>query len=237
MTSQPSTESSSATGPSSATEPHETQYYKKDFWQVENPKYLKPHYRLEKAARTANRVAGDKTCDLLDLGCGPATLARLLRPNINYYGIDIAIQEPAPNLLEADLLEAPIRFGDRSFDIVLAQGLFEYLGEYQSQKFHEISEIIRREGTFIVSYVNFDHRDREIYWPYSNIQPAASFRASLSRYFLIHKCFPTSYNWNHSEPNRKLLRTANMHMNLNIPVLTSRLAVEHFYICSVRQGV
>ncbi len=218
-----------------ATGTQDARYYKKDFWRIENPKYLRPHFRLEKAARIANKTAGSRTCDLLDLGCGPATLAQLLRPNINYYGIDIAIQDPAPNLIEADLLESPIVFGDRSFDIVVAQGLFEYLGDYQSQKFAEISKLLKSSGTFIVSYVNFDHRDREIYWPYSNVQPAASFRDSLSQHFVIHKCFPTSYNWRHSEPNRKMLRTANMYVNVNIPVLTSKLAVEHFYICSLRQ--
>jgi SAM-dependent methyltransferase len=228
MTTHPNTEQPPTTGA------HEARYYKKDFWQVENPKYLKPHYRLEKAARIANKVAGPKNCDLLDLGCGPATLQRLLRPSINYYGIDIAIQEPAPNLIEADLLEAPIRFADRRFDIVLAQGLFEYLGDYQSQKFREISEILKADGTFIVSYVNFDHRDKYIYWPYSNVQPAQSFRDSLSQYFQVQKSFPTSYNWHHSEPNRKLLRAANMYMNVNVPILKSKMAVEHFYICSLR---
>jgi len=204
MTTHPTTEQSSPSGS------HEAHYYKKDFWKVENPKYLKPHYRLEKAARIANKAAGTKSCDLLDLGCGPATLARLLRPSINY-------------------------FGDRHFDIVLAQGLFEYLGEYQSQKFREISEILNSDGTFIVSYVNFDHRDRQIYWPYSNVQSSGAFRESLSQYFLIRKSFPTSYNWNHGEPNRKWLRAANMHINVNIPVLNPKMAVEHFYVCSLRQ--
>ena len=45
----------------------------------------------------------------------------LLRPNIQYHGIDIAIHDPAPNLIEADFLEVPIQFGDKHFDIILAQ--------------------------------------------------------------------------------------------------------------------
>src|SRR5215469_11855313 len=87
-------------------------YYKKDFWSKENLKFSQPHYRLEKAARIITRIAGGKDCALLDVGCGPATLMRALPSNIQYYGIDMAIQDPAPNLMEADLLKAPIRFGE-----------------------------------------------------------------------------------------------------------------------------
>ena len=86
--------------------------YKKDFWRDENRRYTRPHYRLEKAARLVNKIAGDKPASLLDVGCGPATLRSYIRPTIDYHGIDIAIHNPAPYLLEADLIEAPIRFGD-----------------------------------------------------------------------------------------------------------------------------
>ena len=48
--------------------------------------------------------------------------------NVHYYGIDIAIQDPAPNLREADILKEPVGFGGRTFDIAVAQGLFEYMG-------------------------------------------------------------------------------------------------------------
>ena len=54
---------------------------------------------------------------------------------------------------------------------MVAQGVFEYMGEFQRQKFAEIAEVLDRNGTFIVSYVNFGHRDREVYWPYNNMQP------------------------------------------------------------------
>ena len=75
-------------------------------------------------------MAQGKTYDLLDVGCGPATLMHLLDQNISYHGIDIAIHEPAPNLIEADFLENPISFHGRKFDIVLAQGIFEYVGTF-----------------------------------------------------------------------------------------------------------
>ena len=87
-------------------------YRKKDFWSKENLNYSRPHYRLEKSARIINRMAGTRECTLLDIGCGPATLMHLLNPSIQYYGIDIAIHDPAPNLIEADLLEMPIRFDE-----------------------------------------------------------------------------------------------------------------------------
>ena len=51
-----------------------------------------------------------------DIGCGPATLKQLLRPNINYYGIDITIlQEPASNLIKLISLRL-LKFGDKRFD-------------------------------------------------------------------------------------------------------------------------
>lgn len=210
------------------------QYHKKDFWRKENLNYSRPHYRLEKSARIINRLAQGKECTILDVGCGPATLMHLLNPNIHYYGIDIAIHEPAPNLIEADFLETPIRFGDKRFDIILAQGVFEYMGEFQSQKFAEIAHLLNENGTFVASYVNFDHRNKEIYWPYSNVQSFDDFRESLARYFQINRFFPTSHNWNHNEPHRKLVRAINMHMNMNIPFISPVLAVEYFFISSSR---
>lgn len=209
--------------------------HKKEFWSKENLKYNRPHYRLEKSARIVNRIAHTEACTLLDVGCGPAALMPLLRSNIEYYGIDIAIHDPAPNLLETDFLKTAINFDNRHFDIVLAQGVFEYVGGFQAQKFAEIAQLLNDGGTFIVSYVNFDHRNSEIYWPYSNIQSFDDFRRSLARHFNINRCFPTSYNWNHREPGRKLVRAVNMHTNIRIPI-GHRLAVEYFFICSSRSS-
>jgi SAM-dependent methyltransferase len=209
--------------------------YKKDFWSKENLNYSRPHYRMEKASRVIKRLAGGKNCTLLDVGCGPATLMSLLPANIQYYGIDIAIKEPAPNLIEADFLEAPIKFGDRRFDIIIAQGVFEYVGGFQSQKFAEIAELLEENGVFLVSYVNFDHRETDIYWPYSNVQPFNDFRRSLAEHFEIRRFFPTSHNWGHWEPSRKFIRAANMHINLYVPFISPVLAVEYFLICSPRK--
>lgn len=208
--------------------------YKKDFWSQENLKYSKPHHRLEKSARIINRLAQGRECTLLDVGCGPATLMSLLRPNIQYHGIDIAIHVNAPNLVEADFLDAPIKFGGKTFDMVVAQGVFEYVGDFQARKFAEISQLLNDNGTFIVSYVNFGHRDKNIYWPYSNVQALDDFRQSLARYFAIQRFFPTSHNWHHLEPSRRLVRKANMYLNISIPFASRVLAVEYFFICSKR---
>jgi SAM-dependent methyltransferase len=207
-------------------------YYDRDFWSQENLRYTKPHFRLEKAARIVNKLAKGRQCDMLDVGCGPATLARFLTPNISYYGLDISIGQPAPNLLEADLVKNPIRFGDRRFDIIVAQGFFEYVGTVQEQKFAEIADLLTDNGKFLASYVNFGHRDREIYWPYSNIQPLGEFRAGLARHFAVERSFPTAHNWKHSEPNRQFMRVSQMPVMVSFPVISRLLAVEYFFICS-----
>ena len=211
-------------------------YHKKDFWSKENLNFSEPHYRHEKAAQIVSRLAGGRECTLLDVGCGPAALMRLLPPNVRYYGIDIAVQNPAPNLIEADLLEMPIRFGDKRFDFITALGFFEYAGEFQSQKFAEIALLLNEDGMLIVSYWNFGHRKPSIYWAFSNVQPVADFRRSLASHFTIDRCYPASHNWKHCWPGRKLNRTINRHVNMNIPLISPVLAVEYFFVCSRRDS-
>jgi SAM-dependent methyltransferase len=206
------------------------------FWRQENLRFVEPHFRLIKAVRIIRKLAQGRESTLLDVGCGPATLGRLLPSNIDYYGIDIAIQDPAPNLREVDLREAPIKFGTKRFDIVLAQGIFEYVGGTQSRKFAEIAEILKEDGKFIVSYWNFGHRNPDMYHAFSNVQPFDDFRKALSQYFKIDKFFPASHNWRHTGPNRRITRAVNMPMKINIPLVSPILAVEYFFICSpIRQ--
>jgi SAM-dependent methyltransferase len=209
--------------------------YKRDFWSQENLNYSRPHFRMEKIARLINQLARGRECKLLDVGCGPATLMSLLRPNIEYFGIDIAIHDPQPNLIEVDFLEDPISFNGRRFDIIVAQGVFEYVGRLQSQKFAEIAELLTEDGIFVVSYVNFDHRQKQVFKPYSNVQPFSKFRTSLAEHFRVLRFFPTSYNWGHWEPGRKLLKAANINIRFKIPLIDHRLAVEYILICSARK--
>jgi SAM-dependent methyltransferase len=208
--------------------------HKRDFWIKENQKHAVPHYRLRKTAGILNAVAGGRDCDLLDIGCGPATLMQLLQPNIHYYGIDIAIHDPAPNLMETDILEHPIEFGDRRFDIVVAQGLFEYVETLQSRKFGEIARLLNESGKFVVTYTNFNHRDTHIFEAFSNVRPPDEFRQDLARWFAIDRCFPVSHNWHGGQPIRNLVMAGNMHLNTNIPGISPRLAVEYMFICSRR---
>lgn len=206
--------------------------YKREFWDKENLKYAEPHLRAQKMAQLVNKIARGKERDLLDIGCGPAGLRALLDENIRYYGIDIAIHDPAPNLIQADLVENPIEFNGKQFDIVVAQGAFEYFGEVQSQKFAEIKKLLADDGTFIVSYWNFGHRSARIYEAFSNIQPLNDFRESLASYFKIKSSFPASHNWKHNMSDRNLLKAINARVNINIPLVSPKLAVEYFFICS-----
>jgi hypothetical protein len=48
----------------------------------------------------------------------------------------------------------------------------------------------------------------------------------------MRRFFPTSHNWNHSEPRRKLAQAVNMHINANVPFISRALAVEYFFVCS-----
>jgi SAM-dependent methyltransferase len=207
-------------------------YYKRDFWIKENLNYVEPHFRLEKSARIVNRIARGKELDLLDVGCGPATLMHLLRKDIHYHGIDVAIHNPASNLIQMDFLETPITFRNKRFDIILAQGVFEYVGSHQSEKFSEIRQLLKPNGKFILSYVNFDHRRRHIYKVYNNLQSFIDFRNSLAGFFHIDRFFPTSHHWRHEEPTRPFLRNIHMHINMNIPLLSPLFAIEYFFICS-----
>lgn len=208
------------------------QYYKRDFWSQQAYKFSQPWYRLDKIVKLIAKAAPAGQCTLLDVGCGPATLGRLLPPRIQYYGIDIAIQKQAPNLREADLLKSRIEFGDKRFDLVVAQGLFEYLADAQSRKFSEIAEIMNDNGKFILTYTNFGHRNRVIYEAFSNVQPIAAFRRDLARHFTIESSFPVAHNWKHGHPSRKLVKAVNMRVTVNIPVLSPALAVEYFFVCS-----
>lgn len=208
--------------------------YKKEFWGAENLKFSEPWYRLEKAARIVTRLAAGSQCSLLDVGCGPGTLGRLLPANVEYSGIDISIPNPAPNFAEADLLESAIGMGDRKFDLVTALGFFEYVGDRQQQKLTEIAGLLPGGGKFVVTYTNFGHRNPRIYDAFSNVQPLAGFRADLQRHFTVDKSFPASHNWKHSQPSREFVKNANMHVNANIPLISPALAVDYFFVCSPR---
>ena len=209
-------------------------YYKRDFWETENLRYTEPHFRMRKVAWLVRKLAGGRELDLLDVGCGPGTLAGLLPASVRYYGIDIAIQRPAPNLVESDVTAERLSFRGMRFDIVVAQGLFEYLGDVESAKLGEIAALVADGGRFVCTYQNFAHRRRNLYQPYSNIRDPAEFRRDLARSFRIDRAFPTAYNWKHSHPRRPLIRIPQEHLTVNVPLIGRPLAVDYCYLCSRR---
>jgi SAM-dependent methyltransferase len=204
----------------------------RDFWLRENLQYAKPNFRLRKCARFLNRETQGRHCDLLDVGCGPASLRRLLAPNISYHGLDIAIQEPAPYLVQRDFVQDNISFGTKRFDIVVALGVFEYMGRHQSEKFEEIARILAPGGKFVMSYINFNHFRAMIYPAYNNVQSIADLTTSLQQVFRVEKCFPVSHHWRHRQPGRNAW-ALQIPLERPIPWLSSWFAVEYFCVCTV----
>lgn len=210
-------------------------YYARDFWIHQNLQYAEPNFRLRKCARLVNKAAHGRPCDLLDVGCGPAALRNLLDPNINYFGLDIAVHDPAPHLLETDFTENPISFQGRRFDMVVALGVFEYMGRHQTQKFAEISSILNKGGRFIMSYINFKFFRRQVSPFYNNVQSITELTNSLQQVFHVEKCFPASHHWRFKQPGKYALPAVQMRLNCNIPLISPWLAFEYFCICSRRE--
>lgn len=206
--------------------------YKRGFWIKENLAFTRPHFRLEKLARIVNSIAGNRSCNLLDVGCGPATLAKLLNKNINYFGIDIAIHEPAPNLLELDILDNEIKFEDKKFDIVVASGVFEYLSDSQRQKFSEIQKILKDGGKFVVTYINLKHFSPNELPTLNNLMPIKNFKHDLREYFHIVRFFACSHDRKGSPSTRKLIRSMQMNLNVYIPLISPLLTLDYFIICT-----
>jgi len=207
-------------------------YRDRDYWIVENALYAEPSFRLKKCAAIIHKMAGAQQCSLLDVGCGPAALRPLLRSNIDYCGIDIAIHQPAPFLREIDIAQKPIAFDNRSFNFVTALGFFEYMGGKQSSKFLEIRKILKDDGRFILSYINFGHFRGRVWPNYNNVQSVSEMKKALSEYYRVDTCFPVSHHWRHKQPGRHSLRSLQMLGNFNIPFFSSLMAVEYFFICS-----
>lgn len=207
----------------------------KDFWLAENLRYGKPYFRLEKCARIVNKLARGNKCDLLDVGCGPATLSTLLDENIHYFGIDIAVHNAAPNLHEFDFAREEINFDDKDFDIVVAAGVFEYLGSLQNKKFSEIRNLLKPNGKFVVTYTNFEHVNDKLvdHSIYNNIQTIDAFSANLESYFHLDRRFPSSHNWHCSEPRRQYLKKIQMPLEMAIPIISRMLAINYIFICSL----
>ena len=210
-------------------------YRPRDYWIFENAQYAEPSFRLRKLARIVNELTRGRACSLLDVGCGPAALRELLSPNISYYGMDIAIHQPASYLREVDFVRDEIAFGGKRFDFVVGMGVLEYMGKRQNRKFEEIRNILNKDGKFIMSYINFGHCRRMVWPNYNNVQPIATMKRSLQEIFQVEKCFPASHHWRQKQPGKNSLPAIQMRLNSNIPLFSRWLAVEYFFICSHRK--
>ncbi len=207
----------------------------RDYWVVENAQYAEASFRLRKCAQVINQLAANRECALLDVGCGPAALRSLLNPNISYHGTDIAIHKPAAYLRELDIVRETIAFDNKRFDFVVAFGLFEYMGQQQDRKLEEIRTVLKDDGKFMMSYINFGHFRRKVWPNYNNVQPIAEMTKSLNQLFKVEKRFPASHHWRQKQPGKNSFRALQMRMNFNIPIFSPLLAVEYLFICSQRR--
>jgi cyclopropane fatty-acyl-phospholipid synthase-like methyltransferase len=210
-------------------------YRDRDYWIVENALYAEPSFRLRKCARFVNELAGQRSCTLLDIGCGPAALRPLLNQNVTYYGVDIAIHQPASYLRELDFSRTKVSFDDKRFDFVTAMGFFEYMGQQQNRKFEEIRDILTDDGKFIMTYINFSHYRRQVWPNYNNVQTIAEMTRSLEPYFQVESRFPASHHWRQKQPGKNSLPGLQMRLNFNIPIFSKMFAVEYLFICSKRK--
>jgi len=208
----------------------------RDYWIEQNLQYAEPSFRLRKCARIINELAKDRECSLLDVGCGPGALRQVLSPNIAYHGIDIAIHHADSCFREIDFSRNKICFDGKSFDFIVAFGVFEYMGQLQERKFQEIRSILKKNGTFIMSYVNFGHFRRQIWPNYNNVRPIAEMADSIRKTFCLNKCFPASHHWRQKQPGKNALPALQMHLNSNIPIFSPLLAVEYLFICSPQES-
>ena len=96
--------------------------------------------------------------------------------------------------------------------------------------------MLNGSGTFVAVVHQLRPSRREIYRPYSNVQPLRTISGrSLSRtFFRIDRYFPGLAQLESRPAQPQLIKAVNMHVNVNIPLISPVLAVEYFFICSSR---
>ncbi|MGD0915988.1 MAG: class I SAM-dependent methyltransferase [Thermodesulfobacteriota bacterium] len=199
--------------------------------------YIKPHFRLEKIARLINIMSCGNTCTLLDIGCGPATLRDLLNDNVTYFGIDIALHQNHPNLIEMDFIENEIRFLNRKFDFVVAAGVFEYVGNLERTKLSEIRELLKEDGNFILTYSNIQHIKKPTYPTWNNIKTISAFKSSVESVFKIERFFPSYHGFGYPMYVTNFLnKRFQMGISISIPLISRLFGVNYIFICSLRKN-
>jgi SAM-dependent methyltransferase len=210
-------------------------YFSRDYWIQENLAYSHVYFRTEKIASIANALAKGERCDLLDIGCGPCTLATLLHKNINYFGIDIAIHDPKPYLVEADIVNNAIVWRDKSFDLIVAAGVFEYLGSLEKNKFAEINALLKPNGKFIVTYSNIQHRVKPLYPTWNNVKSIDDFKLNLEACYQVERYFPAYYSMSDRDLTNSTMRKLQLHLNCNVPFIDKLLGVNFIFVCSKKE--
>lgn len=123
-------------------------------WAGEVAAYDVAHRRLRQVAAL---VAASKARTVLDVGCGPGALARLL-PGVRYTGIDfVAASDPAFEFFECDFNRSPLPSGIGPFDAVVCSGLLEYILDVPAF-LESLRPLIC--GRLIATYFNMNHVSR-----------------------------------------------------------------------------
>ena len=136
---------------------------------------------------------------VLDIGCGPAVMARdLLDRNFDYWGIDASLEmirlgrgrvheHPDAARCRLDIGDAEqLRFDDASFDCVISMGVLEYLRPY-TRALSEIQRVLRPGGTAVLTVPNRKcayHMTRRLY------DIARSFALRPPGRFRLNRCVP-----------------------------------------------
>lgn len=114
-----------------------------------------PIYRrkLEWIDRAMERVS--KEARVLDVGAGEGALVdRLRQRGLDVQGVDVAFE--SSTVKKADLLALP--FEDESFDVALCLDVLEHVALLDQPKaLSEISRVLRRGGSFLLSVPNLAH--------------------------------------------------------------------------------
>lgn len=136
------------------------------YWNVRGPEFDTVHPRLQLIGRLIGELPGVRT--MLDVGCGPAAMRRVVPPGIEYFGIDIAsdviagLDDPAHfQVVNLDTVDGC--FDDRRFDLVVCSGVFEYINDRE-----RFMRLLRRKaapgGHLILSFTNHQHLKDGLRW-------------------------------------------------------------------------
>lgn len=144
-----------------------------DLYYEDSPKAHLFSTRLKRVIELLDGVTGES---ILDVGCGPGIVARLLLAKYgSYFGIDFVEEmlldcrdryQDTDNvyLSLGDLNKLPLP--NASFDVILCLGAIEYV-EDANISIQEFSRVVKKEGTVLISMQNKDcpYRiwDRHVY--------------------------------------------------------------------------